>query len=295
MQRNDSDFASRGTRCAGWLYLPEGAAKPPVVVMAHGIAAERTFRLPAFAERFVERGLAVFLFDYRNFGDSDGQPRNLVSPRRHVQDWRSAISHVRGLSEVDSGRLALWGTSFGGGHALVAAAKEPGIAAVVSQVPFVDSLATVWTFTPRHAVTAISRGLLDVLKMVAGRSPHHIPVVADPGSFALMNTPDSRPGYMALVPEDSSWRNECPARVMLTVLLYRPVAHAGRIGCPVLIPYAEHDSLIPARAVERTGRKIANCEAVKLPVGHFDVYYGDFFEEVVRIEGDFLCRHLGVS
>jgi dipeptidyl aminopeptidase/acylaminoacyl peptidase len=76
MKRYDSDFSSNGLKCAGWLYLPEGVANPPVVVMAHGIAAERTFGLEAYAQRFAESGLAVFSFDYRNFGDGEGQPRN---------------------------------------------------------------------------------------------------------------------------------------------------------------------------------------------------------------------------
>jgi len=141
-RRADSDFTSGGTRCSGWLYLPEAATpRPPVVVMAHGFGAERTFRLPAFAERFVARGLAVFLFDYRGFGASDGAPRQWVSPRRHLEDWLAAVEHVKGLASVDPGRLALWGTSFGGGHVLVVAARTPGITAVVAQVPLLDGLA----------------------------------------------------------------------------------------------------------------------------------------------------------
>ena len=81
--RTDVDFVSSGTRCAAWLYRPRGVARPPVVVMAHGFGAERTFGLPAFAGRFAAAGLAALLFDYRGFGQSDGEPRNLVSPRRH--------------------------------------------------------------------------------------------------------------------------------------------------------------------------------------------------------------------
>ena len=56
--RVNSDFISKGTRCAGWLYRPAGAAETPVVIMGHGFAAERTFRLPAFAEAFAKKGLS---------------------------------------------------------------------------------------------------------------------------------------------------------------------------------------------------------------------------------------------
>jgi dienelactone hydrolase len=111
-------------RCSGDLYLPGSTDRPPVVVMAHGFAGERTIRLPTYAERFVQRGLAAYLFDYRSFGDSDGEPRDYVHPHRHVEDWRAAIAHVRSLSQVDGSRLALWGTSFSGGHVIVIAAED---------------------------------------------------------------------------------------------------------------------------------------------------------------------------
>ncbi len=138
MRKIKSDFFSKGIRCDGDLYLPENVKKPPVVIMAHGLSAVKAFRLPAFAERFVEKGMATFLFDYRTFGQSDGEPRHVVNPFHHVQDWLAAIAHVRNLTEIDSSRIALWGTSFSGGHVIIAAAKDAGIKAVVSQRIFID-------------------------------------------------------------------------------------------------------------------------------------------------------------
>ena len=110
----ESTFLSHGIRCQGTFLLPHSESPQPVVVMAHGLAAERNFRLPAYAERFAAAGLAVFYFDYRNFGDSHGNPRNLVSPFRHVQDWLAAIEHVRTLPAINANRIGLWGSSFGG-------------------------------------------------------------------------------------------------------------------------------------------------------------------------------------
>ena len=169
--RTDSDFVSRGTRCAGWLYLPEGAKDPPVVIMAHGFAAERTFRLPAYAEKFVERGLAVFLFDYRNFGGSDGEPRNQVNPWRHVQDWQAAVAHVRGLSNVQTEKIALWGSSFSGGHVAVVAAKDQGIAAIVSQIPFVDGFSSLGILGIAYTLRALLAGFRDLGRILTFR-PH---------------------------------------------------------------------------------------------------------------------------
>lgn len=292
MERIDRDFMSRGLRCAGWLFMPECEQKPPVVVMAHGFAGQRDFGLPAFAERFAEQGMASFVFDYRNFGASEGEPRNLVSPRRHLADWLAAVDHARALREVDGSRVALWGSSFSGGHVLVTAARVHGLRAVVSQVPFVDGATVGLSFTPQFIAEACAHAARDLARAGLGMSPHHVPVVGDPDEFAAMNTPDSRPGYLALVPEGSDWRNECPARVLLTMLAYRPASHAAKITCPTLVVCAERDALIKASEVEKTARRIPDAELVKLPVGHFDVYSGDWFEKVSALEADFLREHL---
>ena len=290
--RTDSDFLSRGIRCAGWLYLPEGVTETPVVIMAHGFAAERTFRLPAYAEKFVHRGLAVFLFDYRNFGASDGEPRNLVSPRRQVQDWHAAIAHVRGLPNVSTGKIALWGSSYSGGHVTVVAAKDAGITAIVSQVPFVDGLSTLDTLGLPYTLKALLAGFRDLGRILTFRPPYLVPVVEDPERFGIMNRPDSKPGYLAIVPEESSWKNECPARILLATTFYRPISFAGRVRCPAFVLLAEKDTLIPARAVERLAARMPRAELVRVPLVHFDVYVGDGFEETAKLEADFLERHL---
>ena len=106
MKRLDSDFTVTGTQCTGWLYQPDRVMRPPVVIMAHGLGAERTSRLPAYAEKFAERGLASFVFDYRNFGDSAGYPRNLINPWRHIHEWIGAIEHVSSLDAIDAYRIA---------------------------------------------------------------------------------------------------------------------------------------------------------------------------------------------
>ncbi len=292
MKIEDHVFPSEGTNCAGWLFLPEHVAYPPVVVMAHGIAAERNFRLPAFARRFVQKGLAVFLFDYRNFGDSEGKPRHLVNPYRHIQDWFAALEYIRSLGVIDARRLALWGTSFSGGHVLVVAARDGRIAGVVSQVPFVDGFSTIFTFPLSYLIPGSYHGFRDLWRKLIGKGPHYIKVVDEPGSFALLNTPECLRGYRNLVPEDTVWENRCPARILLQIPTYRPIRYASGINCPVLIVYGEKDSLIPAGHVRKTARKIKNCHTVARPTGHFDLYYGKEFEEIVKIEGDFLQKVL---
>jgi fermentation-respiration switch protein FrsA (DUF1100 family) len=291
-QCEDHDFMSEGARCAGWLYRPRGKDRPPVVVMAHGFAAERAFGLPAYAERFAERGMAAFLFDYRNFGDSEGEPRNLASPRRHVEDWKAALSYVRSLGDVDSDKVALWGTSYSGGHVMVVASRDPYVTAVVIQVPFVDGVSSVLRTGIGHALRFIVPVAKDILGMLSGDEPYYVPVVGDPGELAVFNTPESRPGYESLIPEGSSWRNECPARNLLELLLYRPMVHARRVRCPALVMLGERDSLIHPRVVELAASRMREVTLHHLDAGHFDLYGGELFETVVSIQADFLARHL---
>lgn len=292
MRRIDSDFYSMGLRCSAWLFLPDGEAKPPVVVMAHGLAGQKDFGLQAYAEHFAGRGMSCLVFDYRNFGTSEGEPRNLVNPWRHLNDWRAAISHARHLPGVDGTRLALWGTSFSGGHVVVTAARVSGIRAVVAQVPFVDGISSTIQFPIPYLVKGLFHGLKDLYRMATGGPPHTVPAVGEPGAFALMNTPECMQGYYALVPKDTTWKNEVPARFNLMISAYRPIMHARKVHCPVLLMYARNDSLIPWRTVERMGGRIRGAEVVGLPAGHFDVYTGDLFEEVVERQAGFLTRHL---
>src|ERR1700756_4395883 len=122
MQREDVWFNSGRNRISAWLYRPasDGSeAKAPLLVMAHGLGAVRTMRLDAYAERFCAAGYACLVFDYRHFGASDGQPRQLLDVERQLADWSAAIAFARSRTDVDNKRIVLWGTSFGGGHVIV--------------------------------------------------------------------------------------------------------------------------------------------------------------------------------
>jgi dienelactone hydrolase len=203
-QRLDVAFDSDGTRCAAWLYLPAASTPPPVVVMAHGFSGVRDVRLPAFAERFAERGLACFVFDYRSFGDSGGEPRQVLDWKQQLRDWRSAVAHVRRMPEVDGTRVGVWGTSFGGGHAMVTAACDDDVAAVVAQVPHVDGAASLRMIGGLgYMAHAVAAGARDLVQSALGYDPYYVPAVSPPGAFGCFNTEDSYEGFLALVPPGS--------------------------------------------------------------------------------------------
>lgn len=290
--RTESDFYSQTTRCAAWLYRPTDVEHPALVVMGPFLGGEKTFALPAYAEAFARHGLAVFLFDYRNFGASDGEPRNLIDPWRHVQDWRAALEHVRRLPAIDHERLGLWGSSFAGGHVIKLAAEDPGIKAIVSQVPAVDGLASTLHKDWGYLTKAVLAGLWDLLSSLVLRKPYYVPIVAAPERFGILNTAECESGYLALVDDASTWQNRAPARLFLQFPFYRPIRVAHRVRCPTLILVAEQDSLIPLKVVEKTAAKIKNVTLIRLSYGHFDPYVGKAFDDNVKTMAAFLLKHL---
>jgi dienelactone hydrolase len=296
MERADVTFASGGTTCRAWLYRPAAGERVPCVVMAHGFGATRDAHLQPYAERFAAAGMAALVFDYRHFGASDGEPRQLVSVRRQLADYSSAIAFARSLDGVDPGRIAAWGTSFSGGHALTLAAREPGLAAAVCQCPMLDGLAAVRNIVGYAGVGMLLRltahGLLDAAMAPFG-AVHGLAIVGRPGETAMMSSPDAYDGYMALVPP--GFRGDVAARIALTAGLYRPVQHAAAARCPVLVQVCEHDTVAPPAAAEEALRRLGTRgEARHYPIGHFAPYFGADFERSVADQLEFLGRHLRV-
>ena len=291
-QREDVEFRSGDDRISAWLYRPAGGDAPPILVMAHGLGAVRTMRLDAYAERFSAAGYACLVFDYRNFGDSEGRPRQLLDIGMQLADWSAAVAHARTLEGIDHNRIGVWGTSFGGGHVIATAARVPGIRAAVAQCPFTDGVASVRTLSPAIFGRIGVLAARDIIAARFGRSPVMIPAAGKPGEVALMNAPDAYPGYLRLVPEGQAVPNEVAARFALKVIAYRPGRQAAKIGCPILFCVCEADSVAPSVPTLRYAAMAPRGEVRMYPEGHFEIYVGDAFERVVADQLAFLDRHL---
>ena len=295
------EFSSAGERIAGVHLAGRGPAfadtqgRRPCVVLAHGFGGTVDSGLLPFAERFAAAGLDALAFDYRHFGASAGEPRQLVSVPRQLEDYAAAIAFARGLEGVDPGRIVLWGTSFSGGHVVEAAVSDGRVAAAISQAPAMDGLATLMNVRRYAGAATLNRFTLaavrDALGARRGRPPLLLPVVGPPGTLAAMSTPDAEPGYRAIT--GPTWRNEFAARFGLTAALYRPGRKADRLPCPILVQIADRDSVAPpAAAQEAAWRATGRAEVRTYPVGHFDVYTGEAFERSVSDQLHFLRRHL---
>jgi dienelactone hydrolase len=293
--RRDVSFNAGDDYCSAWLYLPDGIEAPPVVILGHGLGGTREMGLDAYAERFAAAGIAAFAFTYRHFGDSGGQPRQLLSIKRQLQDWDAAIDHIKTRRDVDATRLAIWGSSFGGGHAITVASRHPELIAAVAQCPFTDGMASVGALGPLDSARLLALAGKDALAMIGRREPVRIGLVGKPGSTAVMTAPDALPGYRALIPDGYEFVNEVAARFVPTATVYRPGRAAKKVSMPILFCICDHDSVAPPAQTLAYARSAPKGEIKTYDFGHFDIYRGGPFEAAVADQIDFLTRHLETS
>ena len=272
-ERVDVRIPSHGEELAAYLYRPSDGDDPvPCVVMAHGFSATRDDGLPDYAEAFADAGFAVLLFDYRHFGASTGLPRQLLDIGRQQDDYRAAVQWARHAEGIDPDRIALWGSSFSGGHVLTVAAADPRIAAVIAQAPYTDSLPILRRMSVRNLVPAAVAALRDAAGAVLGREPVLMPAAGPPGSFAALTEPDALTGFQAIIGPESLWRNEVAARLMLTLPFFRPVRSAARLTMPVLLCVCDADTTTPPSSTITVGRRAPRAELRHYPYGHFAIY-----------------------
>lgn len=298
MHRTDVSFPSGDSFCAGWHYTPDGHtqdAPGPIIVLGHGIAGVKEQRLDAFAERFTEAGYSCLVFDYRHFGASGGEPRELLDVHRQRQDWKAAVAHARTLPGADPDRVVVWGTSFGGGHSIVTAAEDRRIVAAIAQCPFTDGLASTRTVPPMAAARLMTLGAKDALASRRGQEPLRLPAYAAPGELGLMSTPDALSGFLALNPVGITSPLDIPARFALQLPTQFPGRRAQDVHCPLHVAICEKDSVAPSGPTQRHVSRAPRGEMRFYDTGHFDIYVGEWFELNVAAQLDFLRRHVPVA
>lgn len=300
---HDVSFGSGDASCAAWHYVPRvdhlaGSAGSPCIVMAHGFGGTRNAGLEPYAQTFATAGFHVLLFDYRHFGASGGEPRQLIHIRRQLTDWHAAIAHARTLSGVDGNRIGLWGTSFSGGHVVVVAAEDDSVAAISAQAPMLDGFATLQSLVRHAGLSAVAQASLAAMRdqaaAISGASPVMLPIVGAKGEVAGMSTEDALAGYKAITPVD--WDNRFCARVMLAVPTYRPIRMVPKLKCPSLFIACSKDLITPPAPVRRAaGIAGDRSHIVELDMGHFDVYRGEGFTASSSSQLDFFCEALAVA
>ena len=261
--------------------------------MAHGFGSPRALRLYAYAERFAAAGYAAVVFDYRGFGDSEGEPRQLLDISMQHDDWKAALSFARSLPGIDADKIVAWGTSFGGGHVLTVAGRGEALAAVIAQVPHVSGPAAV-------RATGLAC-LAEDRPLRHPRSDQRVPESgtpctchssARPGDLGIMTTPDALPGLEQLIVDSDlapdAYRQDVAARIGLKIGLYSPERVVSKITCPTLIQIARNDAITPCAVAERAARRIPHATVRIYDCSHFDPYVEPAFTGIIADQLAFL-------
>lgn len=305
--RHDVELEGHGgVVLRGWMYLPDpDGASGAAVVMAHGFSAVKEMRLDRFAEVFCEAGLAVLVYDHRNLGASDGEPRGQINPWAQTRDYRHALGWLAGRGEVDADRLGVWGSSYSGGEVMVLGACDRRVRAVVANVPFAGLSGADYSDAAEVAVRF--EVLRDALADETGTGPADteqapigpMAVVPAPGEDrpAFLPQPESSEFFLPFAAdgvEPTSWRNDVTVVSMLSDPLWDPGVAAGHIApTPLLMVVATHDDLadtgVAIAAFDRAGEP---KELVMVQGHHFVPYDGEQFDVAAGAAARFFDRHL---
>jgi pimeloyl-ACP methyl ester carboxylesterase len=263
------------------------------VVLGHGLSAVQDQGLDYYASVFAEAGIAALTFDYRGFGLSDGEPRQIADIKAQQEDWRAAVAYARSRPEVDADRVAIWGTSFSGGLVLSVAADDHRLGAVICQSARIDlAKGPAGGVSRSDARRALWAALRDELALRTGRAPHYVAVTGPPGTTRFLPQPGAHEDFAAITPPGSTWRNEVAARVLLRAYFDRPGKRVGEITCPVLYCIADDDLIARPGPMWEAAEHTPRSEVKNYPCGHFDVYVDPWREKLVADQIDFLKRRL---
>jgi fermentation-respiration switch protein FrsA (DUF1100 family) len=295
--RKDIEFDAEGTTLRGWFYRPDGEGPFPTIVMAHGISCVKEMYLAEFAEVFTAAGFACVVYDNRNFGASDGEPRQELDPWAQIRDYRHAITYAGTLPEVDKNRIGIWGTSYGGGNALVAAAFDRRAKAVVAQVPMVSGWRQFKRFIPAHFASVMRLAFDgDREGRFQGKPAQMIPLVSSQAIDPYVVLPQAS-SFKFFTETGASrapaWRNEITLRSCEMAAEYEAGLYLNRISpTPMLMIVMKDDDVTLADdAIDMYESALEPKKLLLLPGSHYEAYI-EAFEQTSTAARDWFVEHL---
>lgn len=290
--RRDVAFDVRGVTVRGRLRLPEGDGPHPVVVLAHGLGGLKEWTIPEIADILAADGIAALAIDYRNFGDSDGEPREEVDHCGQIDDFHGAISYATTVPELDGERIGVWGTSLGGRNALAVAALDPRVRCVVVQVPAVATSTELWA-------ELMTEGDVDAAKQVLVADRNSRAMGGEPQYVEFPNDPNTDYGsYWATFgeAEKRNWTPRVSLQSFWPTMADDVMALMPKIAPrPLLMIIAdeEHPVLL---ASQRAAYEAAG-EPKSLLVGHGHHYsvYTTWKDEAIGAAREWFAEYLGAS
>ena len=284
------DIWSQGIRLAGDIYSPknlEPGSKLPGILLVHGWAGTKDHLRRNYGPQFATQGFVVLAFDYKGWGESDGplfvqKPlptideatsinieathiRKIVNPLSMLEDVRAALHYLVAEPNVMADNIGIWGTSLGGGLAMVTATNDERIKAFVDQIGAVNF---------QSNLEKIPANMFK--RWESQRARGEIP--SYPGAEAVVSK---------VLKGFPDW---------IAMKRYDPYAEVHKLTIPTLIIDAEQEELFPR---EHNGQKLyadikdrVEAKYIAYPGGHYDIYRGENYTKALKQAQDWFIKHL---
>ncbi|EJY5484612.1 alpha/beta fold hydrolase [Salmonella enterica subsp. enterica serovar Infantis] len=271
------------------LRSPADSTKNPVIILCHGFCGIREILLPDFSEAFTRAGFSTITFDYRGFGDSDGERGRLV-PAMQIDDIISVVNWAKKQPTLNAQRIGLWGTSFGGCHVFGAAVRDPEIKCIISQLAFADGEEIV---TGKMNDAEKEAFLLTLNKMTEKQKSTGKEMFV--GVNRVLSDAESKSFFEEYRAEYPKMDIKIPFLTVRETLQYKPVLNASQVTCPTLVVIAGRDTVNPpeqGRALfEAVGSKEKRLYE-ESNARHYDIYTGEHFKQVISIQTEWFKTYL---
>ena len=244
MKTENVFWYSDGDRINGLLRLPDDARGPlRAIVQGPGWMGLKDAALYLrYHEALTAAGFAVLIFDYRGFGDSEGD-RTLIWPRRQLEDLQTAVTYLESRPDILRDSIGVFGSGgTGGGNAVMLAATDPRVRAAVSQLPVADGGDWLHRMRSEYEWLAFLEMLrADRAERASVGGPGRL---VNPREEIMVPTPERRATSVKADVDD-----RVPTKVRLScaqeIIDYRPVEAAATLTTPLLVIAVEDDATTP--------------------------------------------------
>ncbi len=187
-------FTSEGARLVGNLYYPENydpSKSYPGIVVSGSWTTVKEQMAGLYAENLAKEGFITLAFDFRNFGESEGEPRFFESPALKTVDVRNAVTYLESLPEVDNAKIGAFGVCAGAMYTLMAASEDDRIKSVVTTASWLhDAEAVKLFYGGEEGVNTKIKAAQDAKKEYAENGTvQYIPSISTEDASAAMYGP----------------------------------------------------------------------------------------------------------
>jgi fermentation-respiration switch protein FrsA (DUF1100 family) len=296
-------FRSDGLELAGHLYRPPAAARverTAALVMAGPTTSVKEETLPHYAARLAEAGYTVFTFDNRNFGESEGEPRQHLATAEQVEDLTNAISYLRAREDVDPARLGLCCVCMGAGYALAVASMDLRVKAAALVAGAYNLTDTYRDFLGEEGFASYLRTLNDARQgQYESGELEYMPAIAGPPEYApsAMPVQEAYEYYSrAQATEAPNWENRVTVASMEQIVGWNVLARAHLVAPrPLLIVHGTADVLLPPRYAQEVYDRAGEPKELHWieTSNHVELYdQAPFVPEAIAKVIDWLRAHL---